>query len=43
VLAVGHHGDLGAGAAGDLPVGQHIAAVLGAAGQDLFAGRSGKE
>ncbi len=41
MLVVGHHGDLGAGAAGDLPVGQHIAAVLGAAGQDLVAGAKG--
>lgn len=41
VLVVGHHGDLGAGAAADLPVGKHIAAVLGAAGQDLVAGAKG--
>ena len=35
VLVVGHHHDLGAGPAGGLPVGQHVAAVLGPAGQDL--------
>jgi hypothetical protein len=35
VLIIGHHHHLGADVAGGLPVGQHIAAVFGAAGQDL--------
>jgi hypothetical protein len=37
VLVVGHDDDLGAGAAGGLPVGQYIAAVLGAASEDLIS------
>jgi hypothetical protein len=45
VLIIGHHDDLGAGPPGGLPVGQHVAAVFGAAGQDLVAGaqRNGVE
>jgi hypothetical protein len=34
VPVAGHHGHFGAGALGGLPVGQHVAAVFGAAGQD---------
>jgi hypothetical protein len=41
-MLIAARASMGIGAApGDLPIGQHIAAILGAAGQDLVAGAKG--